>query len=60
MQLFRPIPLNEDPLHGAYGLSWYERKPSSLTPAEWRNLDDAMGAGRISASEYADWKANVK
>jgi hypothetical protein len=57
---FTSTPLAEDPLRGAYGLAWYERKPDSLTPAEWSALDAAVGAGQIHGWEYFDWKANVR
>jgi hypothetical protein len=56
----RPCPLNEDPLRGAYGLSWWERKPSSLSPEEWEKLDRALGEGKINSSDYAEWKLYVK
>jgi hypothetical protein len=52
--------LADDPFGGAHGLAWYERKPASLTPAEWAALDAAVGAGRIHSWEYFDWKANVR
>jgi hypothetical protein len=57
---FSPLPLQEDPLRGAYGLAWYERKPTSLTDAEWKALDDALAKGRITTAEYIDWKENVR
>lgn len=52
--------LDEDPLRGAYGLAWYERKPASLTPDEWRALDQALRTGAIESGEYVDWKENVR
>lgn len=52
--------LSEDPLRGAYGLSWYERRPSSLSADEWRALDEALRDNRISSADYADWKLNVR
>jgi hypothetical protein len=57
---FTPMPPGDDPLRGAYGLAWYERKPPSLTPEEWAALDAAVGAGRVHGWEYFDWKANVR
>lgn len=57
---FTKIPLNEDPLRGAAGLSWYERKPESLSEEEWIALDEALAAGRISSSEYTEWKLHVR
>lgn len=53
-------PLNEDPLGGAFGLAWYERKPSSLSREEWKLLDSAVQSGAVLSSEYFDWKANVR
>ena len=52
--------LRDDPLRGAYGLAWYERKPRSLTLAEWQQLDRAVEAGAVSSAEYFDWKQNVQ
>lgn len=49
-----------DPLKGAYGLAWYERKPTSLTQDEWKALDAAAQAGTVPTHEYFDWKLNVK
>lgn len=57
---FRIRPLTEDPLRGAYGLAWYERKPRSLSPDEWKNLDAAVRSGIVSSFEYFDWKENVR
>lgn len=57
---FTKMSLADDPFGGAHGLAWYERKPASLTPAEWAALDAAVGAGRIHSWEYFDWKANVR
>ncbi len=57
---FHIIPLLEDPLGGAYGLSWFERKPSSLTQAEWAKLDNSVTSRKILAHEYFDWKTNVR
>lgn len=57
---FRKMALRDDPLGGAYGLSWYERKPSSLSADEWRALDEALRDNRISSADYADWKLNVR
>lgn len=56
---FTKIPLKQDPLKGVAGLSWFQRKPSSLTPEEWRALDQALKDGKISTSEYVDWKQTV-
>jgi hypothetical protein len=56
----RPITdLRADPLKGAYGWAWYERKPSSLSRDEWRALDEALAAGVVLAADYAEWKLNV-
>jgi hypothetical protein len=52
--------LREDPLRGAYGLAWYERKPSSLSRDEWKILDKALGEGKINQYDYAEWKQNVR
>lgn len=61
---FRKIPAGmlwcNDPLKGSAGLAWYERKPSSLTPEEWKELDRALAENKISALEYVYWKENVK
>jgi len=58
--IFWKLPLNDDPLRGAFGLSWFERKPKSLAPDEWAALESAVKAGKISIREYADWKEYVK
>lgn len=50
---------DRDPLRGAYGLHWYERKPSSLSQIEWQRLDQALAKGVISAVEYVEWKTYV-
>jgi hypothetical protein len=57
---FTILPLNEDPLKGRFGLSWFERKPSSLSPDEWRELDQALRDHTIPVSEYTYWKLNVR
>lgn len=57
---FRKMDLRDDQLRGAYGLAWYERKPRSLTLAEWQQLDRAVEAGAVSSAEYFDWKQNVQ
>lgn len=57
---FRKMDLRDDPLGGAYGLAWYERKPSSLTADELRALIKAVGEGRIEGAEYCDWSENVR
>jgi hypothetical protein len=57
----RPISdLREDPLQGAFGLAWYERKPSSLTGEEWGKLRVALARGKILAEDYAEWEENVR
>ena len=57
----RPITdLRYCPLGGAYGLAWYERKPASLSLAEWRTLHEALHAGTILSDDYAEWKLNVR
>lgn len=57
---FTTIPLNHDPLRGACGLSWFERKPRSLSQQEREALDSAVQSGQIPCSEYFDWKKNVR
>jgi hypothetical protein len=57
---FVPLPWDKDPLRGSYGLSWYQRKPSSLTKQEERAMIDALADGRINASEYRQWKLYVE
>jgi hypothetical protein len=52
--------LRDDPLRGAFGLAWYERKPRSLTPEEWTALDRAVKDGKVPSCEYFDWKENVR
>lgn len=58
-QPFTKFSLQEDPLKGVAGLCWFQRKPSSLTPEEWKALDQALKDGKISTSEYVEWKQNV-
>ncbi len=54
------VDLREDPLKGAYGLAWYRRKPTSLTPEEWNALHKALGNGEVLASDYFEWQQYVK
>jgi len=58
--LFRKMDLKDDPLKGAYGLSWYERRPSGLSKDEWEKLDEAVAKGQVPDYEYFDWKKNVR
>ena len=60
-RFFRKLDLvTEDPLHGAFGLAWYERKPSSISPEEHLKLMRALREHIISGHEYGKWQEFVK
>jgi hypothetical protein len=54
--VFRILDWNQDPLCGAYGLRWFERRYSSLTQDERQKVIDAVRDGRISSDEYMNWQ----
>jgi hypothetical protein len=54
-----PLPFSRDPLRGAHGAHWFERRPESLTRRESREMQRALDDGRITWAQYYDWLEHV-